>query len=297
MKKKSVNFAFISTLFCIAISMLSMLGCSIPGTYINANDNIGNSDLRDRLLKPVIVAFEDPQNETELFKYFNSPYQYVVGPYDTLNIVVWGHPELSSPTMQNTRELYNNLYVTSSQPSLFPQFNAQETGIFVDADGNAMFPLVGKIKVTGLTVIQIREQLTKKLSEYLNYPQVTVRVVVFNSQRVHVIGEVVQPNVRFLTDRPLTILDAINLCGGINPLSANASYIYVIRNDNATRRIILYWLKAKSPRALLMAEQFRLAANDIVYVAPAAISSWNRLVSQILPSVQTIWYTRALGRD
>jgi polysaccharide export outer membrane protein len=135
-----------------------------------------------------------------------------------------------------------------------------------------------------------------KLSKYIRHPKVSVQVAAFNSQRAHVLGEVMQPGLRPLTDRPLTILDAISLCGGINVTTADVSHIYVIRSVDL-QNISVYRLNSQSPQNLLVAEHFRLANNDVIYVPPAGIVSWNRVINQILPSLQTVWYTHALLED
>lgn len=274
----------------------SLCGCVVPGAYMT---DVSGS-LQNRLMQATLIPLDGTPGQEELHKQLSTPYRYKVGPYDALNIVVWGHPEMSSPTSSNAASMSPGLYsaataTASSQPYFFPQFTAQETGIFVDANGDAIFPLVGKMHVASLTVVEVRDRLTAKLAQYIRYPQITIRVVIFNSQRVHVLGEVMQPGMRFLTDRPLTILDAINLSGGTSQSTASAKNIYVIHKEN--QKIRVYWLNAKSPQGLVMAEQFRLAADDIVYVAPAGIASWNRIISQLLPTIQTVWYTRSLVRN
>ena len=56
-------------------------------------------------------------------------------------------------------------------------------------------------------------------------------------------------------------------------------------------------MNAKSPQDLVLAQNFRLAANDIIYVPPVGIVSWNRVMSMILPTVQTVWMTDRMIND
>jgi polysaccharide biosynthesis/export protein len=284
-------------LLCVAILLV---GCTVPGAYMDTYNGVAHSSsLKGRLLSATLIPLDADSLRAGLIPDLNAPYAYHIGPYDVLSVIVWGHPELSSITStQNFGSISanSNSLLQNTQNLGFSQLTQQQSSIFVDADGKIVFPLIGEIKVSGLTVSEIRKLLACKLTRYIRNPQVSVQVIAFNSQRVHVVGELMQPGMRPLADRPLTILDAINLCGGISINSADPRHIYVIRQNNE-HSISVFWLNAKSPQTLLLAERFRLANNDIVYVAPAGVVSWNRIVSQILPTVETIMYTDSLIRN
>ncbi|MCL5260302.1 MAG: polysaccharide biosynthesis/export family protein [Gammaproteobacteria bacterium] len=287
----------------LVVVALFLAGCTVPGTYMASSSSVtasARSDAKGQLLHAKIIPVDDKLLRTSnVVPEINAPYKYRVGPYDVLNIVVWNHPELTLPASQTTAETASSITMTSVsfvQGLLNNQNNAQSLGIFVNANGEIIMPLLGKQKVSGLSVDQISSKLTIELRKYIRNPQVSVSVSAFNSKRVHVIGEVMQPGMRPLTDRPLTVLDALNLCGGINTNSADVQHIYIIRSIN-NRDISVYWLNARSPQALLIAERFRLVDNDIIYVSPAGVVSWNRIISQILPTIETIWYTSTVSKQ
>ncbi len=130
--------------------------------------------------------------------------------------------------------------------------------------------------------------------------------------RVFVSGEVMRPTTVFMPRGRLTLADVLADAGGVNPLSAAAGQVYVIRAGAdmvdpyavtpasstasstaspstpgaATKppRARIFHLNASSPDALLLADQFVLASRDVVYVDVAPVVRWARLINNILPS-------------
>lgn len=211
-----------------------------------------------------------------------STYTYRIAPADVLNVTVWQHEELSP------KELRVNQ--TNNMPST--QGAAGQEGYLVNPHGYIYFPLVGNVQVANKTVDEVRSYLTQRLKRYIKNPQLNVRVVDFRGRKIYVVGEVMKPGFIPLNDQPLSITDAIVLTGGLDPNAADPSQIYVIRGR--IDRPDIYWLNAKTPESLLLAEHFNLKPGDILYVSSAAATRWNRVINQLLPSIQTIWYTKAI---
>ncbi len=90
----------------------------------------------------------------------------------------------------------------------------------------------------------------------------------------------------------MTLAYALSAVGGINQMTADTSQIYVIRGSYTTPTV--YWLNAESPAAMLYADNFPLMNNDVVFVSTAGIVRLNNVLSQLLPTVQTIWFTKEL---
>lgn len=209
-------------------------------------------------------------------------YTYYVAPADVLNISIWQHPEFSS------KELYATLL--SGTPST--QGAAGKEGYLVNPRGNIYFPLIGNIHVAGKTTEKIRKEITSRLKKYLKHPELNVRVVDFRGRKVYIFGETMKSGFVPITDQPLSITDAISLSGGLNPNAADPEHIYIIRGNIV--RPYVYWLNARTPEGLLLAEHFILKPGDILYVSSATATRWNRIINQLLPSIQTIWYTKAI---
>jgi polysaccharide export outer membrane protein len=69
--------------------------------------------------------------------------------------------------------------------------------------------------------------------------------------------------------------------------------VYVIRGS--FERPSIYKLDAGSPDALLLATQFQLQPRDVVFVSAHDLTRWNRIISQIEPTVRLLWETVQIG--
>lgn len=245
-------------LFIFTTSLLA--ACSVPGTYFSESDIQNGYNING---KPTSFQVSEINAKWLSQHQHDTFYAYQIGPYDVLNIIVWNHPELTTPTNQIA--------------------TPEQTGILVDEEGYIFFPFAGKVKVSGLTLDQARIVIENKLREYIRDPQLSVRVATFRSQQVQVMGEVMQPGIVPITDKPLTIMEAINTVGGVNSVTANTQQIFVLYEKSG--QIYIDWFNAQQPASLIAADKFFLQNNVIIYVPPAGVSAWNRVISQIVPSV------------
>lgn len=123
-------------------------------------------------------------------------WSYRVGVGDVLDIVVWDHPELTSPAGINR--------------------SPEEGGLRVQGNGQFFYPYIGHVDAEGRTPEEIRSDLVTQLSRFIPDPQIVVRVVLYASQAVSVTGEVGSASRQYLTEQPLTLLDAIDASGGLS---------------------------------------------------------------------------------
>ena len=222
----------------------------------------------------------------------------------------------------------------------------------------------------GKTLPEVQNMLTGRLKRYIKNPQVSVNVAEFRSQRVSISGAVGQAGQLPLTNVPVTLLDALDLAGGLaenadtnnikwthngvdrtisvqdilefgdlsqnhllshgdivyvptnanskvyvmgeagrqaalrignhglnlteaigeaggmNQALADATGVFVIRNapQDIEKPIHIYQLNLKDATAYALGNEFKLRANDVVYLTAAPVTRWNRVVSQLINS-------------
>lgn len=159
--------------------------------------------------------------------------EYRIGPKDLLEISVFGHNELNTVTR-------------------------------VSEEGNITFPLLGEVKVEGLSKTEVEEKLNQLLDEkYLQNPQVTIFIREYQSKRVSVLGAVRNPGSYELLGRR-TILQILSQAGGLTSDASNE--IIVIRQlqdgSNTSLKISVEDLIIKGDPQL----NIPLLPNDIINI-------------------------------
>ncbi len=107
------------------------------------------------------------------------------------------------------------------------------------------------------------------------------------SNKAYVVGEVSKPSVINLMTGNVTLTDALGESEGIDQLFASGEKIYVLRNSDSSGKKI-YRLDGSSPTAYLLSSDFKLQAQDVVFVGPSGLTKWNRVVSQLFPFFNAI---------
>jgi len=102
-----------------------------------------------------------------------------------------------------------------------------------------------------------------------------------NSDALHIFGEVTKPGVYFPNiDYSLTELIST---AGMNNLTANASKVYVIREDyDSFLKLNVFKLDIKNPINLVVGKRFILQPKDIVFIPPTKLVQWNRVITLLL---------------
>ncbi|MGB7554290.1 MAG: polysaccharide biosynthesis/export family protein [Candidatus Korobacteraceae bacterium] len=161
------------------------------------------------------------------------PDTYIIGSDDVLTVNVWKEPEMSKT-------------------------------VPVRPDGMISLPLLGEIKARGLTPVQLEDQISDLMKKIMSDPQVTVIVNQVNSLNFNIVGQVMKPGYFPLT-RPLTVLDAIALCGGFRDF-AKQKKIYVLRKTPDGKEERLKFNYKQVIKGQNMAQNIQLQPHDTVVV-------------------------------
>ncbi|PQJ72090.1 polysaccharide biosynthesis/export family protein [Polaribacter butkevichii] len=136
----------------------------------------------------------------------------------------------------------------------------QQQSYLIDSDGEIDFPILGKLKLGGLSREDVLKLLKNKLSpDYVKNPTINIRIANF---KVTVYGDVKKPGTFTIPNERVSILDAIGLAGDLN-ISGRRDNVMVIREENNKK--VKYQVNLLSNKTLT-SPVFYLQQNDVVYV-------------------------------
>jgi len=190
----------------------------------------------------------------------NAQYEYKIMPNNRLSILIFNHPELS------TRDV---------RAQVAP---ADERGTLVASDGTVSLPLIGVVRVSGLSAREAADLLSHEYARYLKNSHVTVEVL---NKRVIVLGEVKQPGqVNIIEDRT-NMLEVLGRSGGFTDY-AQRSQIMIIRGTD--KNPIMKTLDLTKVSALTSGG-LTLYPNDVVYVMPNELRRRNLAIAEAVPGI------------
>ena len=134
-------------------------------------------------------------------------------------------------------------------------------GYLVDSQGNIDFPVLGTIKVAGMTKNNIKAKLTEQLTQYLNGPVVSIRYL---NYKITVLGEVNNPDTFNIPSERVNIIEALGMAGDMTVYGRREN-ILLIKESGNKRNIIRLNLNDSN---ILDSPYYYLQPNDIVYVEP-----------------------------
>ena len=159
--------------------------------------------------------------------------EYRISEGDILSIVLVGYPDITS---------------------------AGASGYPVDQQGFVQFPLVGRIKATGMSVPQFTANLQRQLQRYLKFSDPQVKITDYRGNKFFIDGEVSKPGEFAVSDAPVSLYSAISMAGGVTSKGDSNNIVF-------NRRGINYDIGLQSLRQLgTSANQIYLQDGDSIHV-------------------------------
>jgi polysaccharide export outer membrane protein len=181
------------------------------------------------VLAAVLVVTGSAMAQSDAPERKAAPDKYRIGPEDMLQISVWKN-------------------------------DAMSRAVLVRPDGKISLPLLNDVQAAGLTAIELKDVLTKRLTEYMPSPEVSVIVTDVRSLKVSVMGEVARPG-RYELKSWATVLDVLAMAGGFTQFASRSRIVILTSDGNGMKRIPFNYNKVAGEQ-----ENFYLRNGDIVLV-------------------------------
>tara|TARA_R110002126_G_scaffold115767_4_gene254511 strand:- start:1625 stop:2398 length:774 start_codon:yes stop_codon:yes gene_type:complete len=161
-------------------------------------------------------------------------------------------------------------------------FRPEQLDYIIDKNGEIDFPVLGAVKIVGLSPEETKLFLKEKLNSYLKDPIINIRLKNFT---VSVLGEVARPGTYPVNGEQITVLEAIGLAGDLT-IKGMRKNVMVIRDFNGTK---VYTRIDLTQKESLNSPVYYLTQNDVVYIQP----NQSAITSSALDNRASIWVSIA----
>lgn len=187
-------------------------------------------------------------------------------------------------------------YNLNTQPiSLYTALSAAG-GIKVESGDNASIQLIRHGRSYELNIFELEKQGFSP-HNLLIQPNDTIFVGTKQNQKLYVLGEANKTKSLEIREQGMTLSDVLGESEGINPLSASAAKIYVMRTDLQSKQSTVYHLNLMDFGNFGLANQFKMQKNDIVYIDATGLTRWQRIVGQIVPFAGAVNTFQVIGNN
>jgi polysaccharide export outer membrane protein len=205
-------------------------------------------------------TIDDPSCQSDIGGY---NYEYKIVPNNRLSILVFNHPELS------TRDV---------RAQVAPR---DERGVLVDKDGTVDLPLIGVIRIAGLSSRDAANLLTKEYSRYIKHAHITLDIL---NKRVFVLGEVRRPGRVDISEDTINLLEVLSSSGDMTDF-ADRRAVKIIRGTRGKPVVENIDLTKLSS---LGSNRLTLFPNDVVYVEPNEYKRRNMAIAEAVPGIDMV---------
>jgi polysaccharide biosynthesis/export protein len=181
-------------------------------------------------------------------------FEAVIQSNDILSIYVSSlSPEASS--------FFNTISSTEKQNSSTNNSTKPNVGYLVNVEGMIEMPLIGKVKVGGLTTRIAHDTIVSRLEQFLQNPSVRINIENF---RVTILGEVKVPGLYTINNEKLNISEALGLAGDLT-IYGDRKEVLLIREENGNKT---YNYIDLTRRDIFHSPLYNLHSNDVLYIKP-----------------------------
>ncbi|MEZ4793622.1 MAG: polysaccharide biosynthesis/export family protein [Gelidibacter sp.] len=227
--------------------------------------------------KEMVYFQDEPLSSNEIN---NMASELVYQPNDLITIDVNGaDQETVQPFKLPPITFDENRSVLNAQGTLRVQ------AYLIDVNGNIEFPVLGTLKIAGLTRTQAHEFMKEKLKEYVKDPIVNIRLANFT---VTVLGEVNRPGTYNIQDERVSLSEALGLAGDLT-INGKRDNIFLIREINGKKRFAKLDLTSVN---IVNSPLYYLVQNDVIYVEPNTAkirsSTFNPNTAIVISAISTL---------
>jgi len=253
--------------------------------YENTLKNMKLS-IRECLLCVLIVSLISSCASTKHIAYFQnisdtvkdtsevisqSPIAPSIEPDDILLITVGGTNQAAAAPYNQGSDINTPTYLgaASTTESVYGRAADTRLGYLVDQRGTINFPVLGEIRLEGLSLTQAQDTIQRLLGSSLKNPLVNIR---FLNYKITVLGEVARPGTYNIPNQQITLLQALGLAGDMTIFGKRVN-VLVIREKGGKRKFGR--IDLNSSQSLFKSPFYYLQQNDVVYVEPRKSKIWN----------------------
>ena len=207
-----------------------------------------------------LVYLSDLKNMEEFKEEIKNKVEPEIQPDDMLSITV-------SSLNPESNMLFNTgvMQAVGSGSAAMPIGRSGE-GYVVDKNGNINFPVLGYVRLVGLTRTQAINKMATEIKVHVKNPIIDIKFLNF---KITVIGEVARPSTFTVPTERINLLEALGLAGDLTAYGKRDN-VLIIREKNGIRTAVRVNLNDKS---VLSSSYFYLQQNDVVYVEPIKVKS------------------------
>lgn len=159
-------------------------------------------------------------------------------------------------------------------------------GYMIDGNGFIDYPVLGKVKVSGLTIREAKDLMAKRLTDFIKEPVVEIRII---NYRITILGEASTPGIVIASNHKISVVDAIAMAGDM-PITGRKDNVMIIRETEGRREYARLNLNSRN---VFSSPYFYLKQNDVIYIEPSRVrrQESNDFLRFYLPTITSLLST------